>query len=91
MKTRIYIISLVASLFAFGCVEESRIFGQVQGSSFEFVSGSAEEIDDQYVITLADTEEFTCTPSAAPPADYLTIVISDIDGLGTFEADGTVF
>lgn len=83
-----------------GCLPEegggelpaSDIEGTVGDEAFSLSSGSADStIDGTYVVTLADTPEFTCAASSGLPSNYLQIVISDIDEPTTFDANGHVF
>lgn len=88
------------ALLWLGCIPEdgggdfasSDIEGTVGGEAFTLSSGSADlTVDGTYVVTLADTPEFTCTASSGLPSDYLQIVISDVDQPTTFDASGHVF
>ncbi len=68
------------------------IDGSVGGSDFMVASASADRGEDgTYVVTLADTPEFSCSSSSGLPMNYLQIVVGDIDNVGTFDADGRVF
>jgi len=71
----------------------SDVTGSVESSSFEVQSGSADQSyeDNSYVITLANTPEYACTSSSGLPGDYLTVVISEIDGPTTVDAEGHVY
>lgn len=92
MKDKLLFLVMSVVFLAAGCIEsESNITGTIQGSSFDVVSGSAENIDDQFLVTLANTGEFSCDTTQLPPDNYLTIVISDITTTGPIDAAGTVF
>lgn len=83
---------ILVILVASGCVEDTtEVSGSVLGFAFEAVSGSAEVVGEDYILTLADTPEFTCLAVEPPPEIYLTLVVSDIREPGTLDADGTVF
>jgi len=89
---------LVCSLFVAGCLPldgvptDSDVTGTIGGREFEVVSGSAElNVDSNYVITLADTPEFSCTASDGLPTDYLQVVIGEVEEATTYEADGRVY
>lgn len=87
------------TLAALGCmpgqnngVDATDLSGTVGGQSFSVASASADRGEDgTYVITLADTPEFSCSASSGLPMNYLQIVVGDIDETGTFDADGRVF
>jgi hypothetical protein len=69
----------------------SQVSGSVHDSEFVVESGSAE--DDTmggFVITLADTPEFSCSSVGGLPETYLTIVLGPIDGPAEFPASSTV-
>lgn len=92
----LYVGALVIT--ALGCVPggnngsgETDIAGTVGGFDFEVASASADRtIDGNYVVTLADTPEFTCSASSGLPMNYTQIVIGEIDSPGTFDAAGRV-
>ncbi len=70
------------------------VSGTVGGQPFSTASGSAElNVDGTYVITLADTTEFSCDSSSGLPGNFLQIVIGEIDAEApqSYDADGRVF
>lgn len=101
----IYLAGLIIA--ALGCVPvenngfndgvgggNTNISGTVGGESFTVQSGSAElNVDGKYVITLADTPEFSCDSSSGLPMNFLQVVIGEIeaDAPQTYDADGRVF
>lgn len=87
--------AMVMGLCALGCLTEGGggegmvdVRGQVQGSPFGGASGVADGIGGEYVITLSSEPGYTC--SATPSGDYLTVVLGQIDGPGTYPAAGNV-
>ena len=85
------VLALLAVVALSGCIEtDSDITGTIQGTSFEVLSGSAESVGDSFIITLADTAEFSCSSVAAPPANYLQVVIAEISEPKTYQAADTV-
>lgn len=75
-----------------GFVSGTDLTGSVDGESFFYSSGGAEQVDDGYVVTLADTPEFDCNSFEPPPASYILISVSGIeDAPSTYDAAGNVF
>lgn len=73
-------------------VTDSDVAGTIGGRDFQVSSGSAElNVDSAYVITLADTPEFSCTATGGLPADYLQVVIGEVSEPTTYDADGRVY
>jgi hypothetical protein len=95
----VYLSSLVVA--ALGCIPgqnngggdgETDISGNVGGQSFSVASASADRGEQSvYVVTLADTPDFSCSASSGLPMNYLQIVVGDIEESGTYDADGRVF
>lgn len=91
--------TLLLLVGALGClpsenngVNATDISGTVGEEDFTVASASADRgIDGTYVVTLADTPEFSCSASSGLPMNYLQIVVGDIDTPGTYDADGRVF
>lgn len=66
--------------------------GSVDGTPFSYSSGGADSVGESYVITLADTPEFSCSSFDAPPLNYVSISISGVDDAPTtYDAAGNVF
>lgn len=87
-----YITALL--LASLGCIpsgDETEVDGEVGNTTFEVQSASADRVEGGYVVTLADTPEFSCSASSGLPMNYLQVVISDVDAPGTFDAEGRVF
>ena len=64
------------------------VSGTVREQPFDSLSGFAEFFDGEYVITLTDDPNFTCTSN--PFGDYLTVEMFNVDGSGSFAAVGNV-
>ncbi|QDG52697.1 hypothetical protein FIV42_18720 [Persicimonas caeni] len=64
------------------------VSGTVLDQRFDGMSGVAEFIGGDYIVTLSDDPNFTCTSS--PLGDYLTVEMFNIDGSGGFDASGNV-
>jgi hypothetical protein len=67
---------------------ETNVVGTVRDQPFDSIAGFADKFGDEYVITLSDDPSLTCTTN--PDADYLTVVMSGVEGSGTFSALGKV-
>jgi hypothetical protein len=86
--------ALAVGLMLLGCVTPDdeggvvNVSGQVQGDSFGGSGGVADGLGGEYVITLSSESGYTC--STTPAVDYLTVVLGQIDGPGTFSASGNV-
>lgn len=84
---------VVVGLTLFGCGDlgsSGDVEGNIFGSAFEFVGGSAEGFGDAYTITLADTNAFACTNFEAPPTSYLIVVLDGINRPAVFDAVNVV-
>lgn len=103
-KSHFWLIYFAAlGLAALGCIPTENnslggggagtdVSGTVGGQTFEVASGSAERgVGDTYVLTLADTPEFSCDATSGLPMNYLQVVIGEIEGVATYDADGRVF
>lgn len=98
-RDRFWIFYLAGlGLAALGCMPEnnapgeSTLSGTISGQAFGVGSASADLVDGgEYVVTIADTTEFSCSASSGLPMSYLQIVIGTVDGPGTYEAAGRVF
>lgn len=76
----------------FGGVGSTDLSGSVEGTPFSYSSGGADTVGNGYVITLADTPEFSCGSPDAPPLNYVSISISGVETAPqTYDAAGNVF
>lgn len=82
-------------LMALGCLTPDdgsggvvEVVGQVQGVTFGGAGGAADGFGGEYVITLSSESGYTCL--ATPGGDYMTVVLGQINGPGSFTAEGNV-
>lgn len=88
-----YLLTLAAlALLVSACQTDQNgttsVSGTVHDQRFDSMSGVAEFISGEYIVTLSDDPNFTCTSS--PLGDYLTVELFNIDGTGGFDAAGNV-
>ena len=82
---------LAVCLLTPGCIDETsgsaNVTGQVLNQKFQAYSGFAENMDDSYVITLAESQLYGCT--STPKDAYLYVVVY-AKGVGVLDARGNV-
>lgn len=88
-RTTITALLAALALSTTGCDELLDSFGsvsgEVMGQPFQFSSGVADaDGRGNYLITLSDDYGFDCFSS--PSGNYLSIVIANVDGPGTYSA-----
>lgn len=63
------------------------VSGMIGGRDFVTYSGSAERLGGAgYLVTLADGPGFGCEVTSGPGQDYLSVVIGELQGAGTYAA-----